>query len=86
MSASRLGVPKSEEHRRRISEAHKGKRLSEECKQKLRAANLGKSPTEETRRKMSQTWKLMKWWNDGAKNVRAAECPGGNYVRGRIKK
>lgn len=25
------------------------------------------------------------WWNDGKQNTRSAECPGKNYIRGRIK-
>jgi len=63
-----LGVIKSEETRRKLSEANKGKTLSEEHKQKLSQAHTGKtlSPehveklrgrthSEETKRKMSES-------------------------------
>lgn len=45
----------SEEHRRKLSESHKGLKLpprSEEHRQKLREANTGKHPSEETRQKL----------------------------------
>lgn len=46
------GLPKSEEHKRKISEAHKGKKLSEETKRKLK-----KPKSEEHKRKLSESLK-----------------------------
>lgn len=49
------GKPKSEEHRRRIAEAHQGKpKHTEESKQRLREANLGRVLSEEHRRKIGE--------------------------------
>ena len=45
----------SEETRKKISDAIKGKPKSEECKQKLRDINLGKHLSEETRKKISKS-------------------------------
>lgn len=44
----------SEETRKKISNAIKGKPKSEECKQKLKDINLGKHLSEETRKKVSE--------------------------------
>jgi hypothetical protein len=51
------GKRRSEETRRRMSEARMGKPLSEAAKEKLRLVNTGKSPSEEARRKMSEAQK-----------------------------
>ena len=49
-----LGRPCSEETRRKISKAHKGKTLSEEHRCKLSISHKGKKLSEETKRKMSE--------------------------------
>lgn len=56
--------PLSEEHKRKLSAAHKGKQKSEEHKRKLSEARKGKSPankgkprSEETKRKISEALK-----------------------------
>lgn len=93
-AASLRGRKLTEEHRQRLSEIHKerfknlpGTRLgataSEETKQKIREANLGKKQSDETKLKRKETLSKLKWWNNGIKNLRAAECPEG-YVAGRI--
>jgi hypothetical protein len=63
---------RSEEHRRKISEAKKGQpsprkgvHLSEETKQKLREANFGKRVSEETKQKISESQKGRLAWNKG---------------------
>lgn len=57
----------SEEHRRKISESHKGKRFSEETRKKMSESlkgekhpNFGKHHSAETRRKMSEAHKRIK--------------------------
>ena len=66
------GKPKSEEHKRKISEAKKGKKsgiygkkLSEESKAKISEANKGKHHSEETKRKISEAHKGKPSWNKG---------------------
>ncbi len=48
-----IGVKYSEESKRRISEAHKGKIVSEETRMKLRNYNLGRKTTKEQRKRQS---------------------------------
>ena len=55
----------SEEHKRKLSEAHKSKNLSEEYKQKLSEARKGKHNSAETRKKISEARKGKHWYNNG---------------------
>lgn len=57
--------PKSEEHKRKISEAEKGRHLSEEWKRKISEANKGKHLSEEHKRKLSEAHKGKPAWNKG---------------------
>ena len=68
----------SEESKKKNAEAHKGKHTG--------ADNpfYGKHHTEESRKKMSEARKVLRWFNNGEKCVRAKECPDG-FVPGRIK-
>ena len=86
----------SEETRRKMSEAKKGKlgvKRSEETKRKISEAKKGKVFSEEHKQKLSET-RIGKpnqalvgkgWWNDGTRNIRSKECPGEGWVRGRCK-
>lgn len=67
-SKKKMNEPKSEDHKRKISEAHKGKILSEEHKKKISETRkskycsedaywYGKNHSEETRKKMSEVRK-----------------------------
>ena len=47
----------SEEHRRKLSEAKKGKKFSEETRRKISEANKRRTLSEETRRKISESMK-----------------------------
>lgn len=89
---SHLGNEITEEHRKKISEAlkgkntwSKGKKLSEETKEKIRKTLKGRVFSEEHRKKISEACKNKnrntKWYNDGIKSVQAYECPEG-YVEG----
>lgn len=49
--------PMSEEHKQKICNANRGRKLTDAHKQKLREANLGKKESEETRRKISKACK-----------------------------
>ena len=87
----RKGKPKSEEHKKKLREAHKGKQFSEEHKKKLSEASkgnkhaLGCKRSEETRKKMGAAKKGTRWFNNGEVNIRAKECPEG-FVPGRLKR
>ncbi len=69
----KLGYKETEEHKRKIGEAHKGIKFTEEHKKKLGEAhmgdknhNFGKKLTEETKQKMSKAHKKnpIKYWLD----------------------
>jgi hypothetical protein len=79
------GKTRSEEHRRKNSEAKKGntnmlgKTHSEETKNKIRNAHKGK-PFPGTHNNNKET----KWWNNGQINKRSVECPGEEWKSGRL--
>lgn len=54
MSSARKGILKSEEHRRKIGEAHKGKIISEITRKKISKTKLGTSLSEEHRIKIGE--------------------------------
>jgi G:T-mismatch repair DNA endonuclease (very short patch repair protein) len=56
-----LYVPNPKIKSKKLSNIHKGKKLSEETKQKLRIVNLGKKQSEETIRKRAEKLKGNKW-------------------------
>ena len=71
-----------------MSEAQKGKSLSEETRRKMSETRKGKIPSKETRRKLSEARKGQskgkKWWNDGCGNCKMMlECPGDGWRLGR---
>ena len=97
-NAFRRGRHHTEEAKKKMMEAHKGKPVSEETKKKLREAKkgennpfYGKKHTEESKKMMAEakkgnTWtKGRLWFNNGEINKRCFDCPPG-FVPGRIKK
>ena len=62
-----FGKSFSNEHRKKLSDAHKGKKCSTESKEKIRLKAIGRKVSEETRRKMSvaKTGKVS--WKKGLK-------------------
>ena len=79
------GKQKSEETKKKMSEAQKCHFVSEETKMKISESNKGKHRSEESKMKIGAAKKGMCWFNNGEKCVRAKECPEG-FVPGRIKK
>ena len=71
----------SEEHKNKLSEAHKGKQLSEETRNKMSEAK--KNMSEETKNKLSEAQKGKHWYNNGKENRFCFECPDG-FVTGRL--
>ena len=78
-NAFRKGKPKTEEHKKKIREAHKGKpgpnkgkKFSEEHKKKMREAHKG-----------NKNVRGKHWYNNGKISKRAYECPEG-FVPGRL--
>jgi hypothetical protein len=69
MSMKKKGVPLSEEHKKHLSESHKGQipNITPESKEKNRNAHLGKKASEETKEKMSISHKGKSSWNKGIK-------------------
>ena len=85
-----LGKHRSEEAKKKIGEANKGKpawnkgkKFSEETKKKMSEANKGKKLSEETKKKLSEARKGRRWYNNGKISKRAYECPEG-FVPGRL--
>lgn len=75
------GIPKSEEHKKKLSDAKKN--MSEETRKKMSESK--KNMSDETKKKFSEVKIGMKFWNNGIKSVRARECPEG-FEPGRLKK
>ena len=58
----RKGKPKSDEWRRKVSEAQKGRKLSEEHRRKLSEAKKGKTPWNKGKKGSQQAWNKGKHW------------------------
>ena len=88
MSEAQKGKHRSEETRKKIGEAQKGKSKpkSAETRKKISESKKGKPKSAEARKKMSETQKGNYFFNNGVKSIRAKECPGPEWKRGRIKK
>lgn len=92
LKATFKGRHHSEETRKRLSEIskgnqyHKGCYHSEEARKKMSAAwDYDKHCTEDFRKKLSETFKTLRWFNNGEICVRAKECPEG-FVPGRLRR
>ena len=59
------GIHRSDETRKKISKAHKGRTFSEEHRRKLSEVKKGKHRSEETCRKISEAMKGRTSWNKG---------------------
>ena len=65
---------------------HLGKHLSTETLKKISESKKGKLKSAEARKNMSESKKGSYFFNNGVKSIRAKECPGPEWQRGRIKK
>lgn len=87
---NRLGTYHTEESKKKMSNSHKGKKFSEEHKRKISESHRSrKEPahkqTQEARMKIREVQLGMRCWNNGIINKRAKECPGKDFVRGRLR-
>lgn len=74
----------SEEHRKKISEANKGKHMSEEAKRKISEAHKGKKMPEESCRKNSEAHKGQTPWNKDKKGLQTAWNKGkSSWIKGK---
>lgn len=82
-----VGRKLSEEHKEKIRQINLNKVVSEETKQKISQAKKGKPQNEkqkETIKILSQKVKGTKWWNNGQITKRSVECPGNDWILGRL--
>ena len=77
-----------------------GKKLSEKARKKVSLAGIGRIPWNKGKPawnkgmqtdknvciKLSNAKKGNHWWNNGYKEIHCKECPGKDWIRGRIKK
>lgn len=81
------GYLHSDETKKKIGDARRGKELSAEHKKKISNTLKGKSLSEETKNKMSEAAKIKNigrhWYNNGKENKFCYECPDG-FTKGRI--
>ena len=80
----------SEETRRKMADAKKGRKLSEETKRKMSEARKGPKNgnycrcfSEEHRKKISEAKKGKHWYTNGINSIYTSECPIG-YRPGRV--
>ena len=66
------GIKRSEEFKRKVSEANKGRKLSEEHKRKLSEAHKGRSQSEESNRKRSEMMKGRKVSEEHKRSISVA--------------
>lgn len=62
-----------------------GKFVSDTTRQKISLAKKGNHPSEESCQKMSKSKTGCHWWNDRISSKLAKECPGTEWIRGRLK-
>lgn len=58
MKAGMKGIPKSQEHKIKIGNLHRGKTMSQEAKNKIGAAHIGRKRSVETRERISASAKV----------------------------
>jgi group I intron endonuclease len=89
-SKNRKRKPHSEDTKRKMKES--AKKYWNECGRNIKGENnhfYGKSHNEETLKKLKKPKPHIRgsyWWNNGQIEKRGVECPGDEWVKGRLKK
>jgi hypothetical protein len=88
-----FGKTQSQKTREKISKAKIGKFASDESKEKMSLSHKEYWKNEKLRKKRSEEYKMkgirppshkgLFWWTDGKTSIRALECPGKEWKRGR---
>ena len=82
------GTKHTEESKKKMSKSQTGKlRHTDESKQKLKEANLGKTYSSEVNKSKGRSNKHnlgQRWWNNGFYSKMSRECPGTDWIRGRL--
>lgn len=72
------------EERRAIAKSRKHGPCPEETRRKISEATKGLKKSPIGRKNMSDAQKGQHWWTDGQTSIRARECPGEGWKRGRL--
>jgi hypothetical protein len=78
LSNAHKGRKKSEEHKKALSKAAKKRKASDKWRESVSAAMKGIMEKEK-----NPSWGK-RWWNNGVECILSKECPGKNFVLGRI--
>lgn len=78
------GTKRSEETRNKISDYHRGRKLSAFHRQRISESTKGKPKSDQMRSALSSSRKGLHWYNNGIRNVMAKSCPEG-YKSGHFK-
>lgn len=81
---TRLGIPLSEEHKKRVSESLKGRVFSKEHRKHLSEANTGTHLTEESKEKISNTHKGIPLTTETKRKIRETIEKNGNSLNKRV--
>ena len=76
---------RTEEWNSKIGKSNKGRIITEDHRKKISISKIGSKHTDETKKRMSIERKNWYWWNNGQTTKRCVECPGKDWVRGRLK-
>lgn len=78
------GKPKSDSHKKKISESNKGKAKSSEQKKKQSSTMKGRKQSPDVIAKRTSATIGNKWWSKDNNSVKSRECPGPGWVLGRV--
>jgi hypothetical protein len=78
LSDKHKGKKKSVEHKKALSEAAKKRKVSDKWRESVSSAKKGRFTGNENHNYGRR------WWNNGVKNIMSKECPGENFILGRI--
>ena len=84
ISKKLTGIHRSDKTKEAIATANFGRPVSEETRLKMSSVHKGIPLSREHKDKVGLYFSSTKWWNNGTINKRAANCPGVDFVIGRI--